>query len=123
MIRLLVKLGAFLDKRFPEKRVVLAKDYDALLSRIEALDIELSEIRKKAELAVSSGEIAVSRLCTLEASAVHKNAVRDLVLVVKDVKEEFTSLKASLGMTAHAAGADLSHMLNGEYLPEDHTNG
>lgn len=95
MIRLLVKLGVWLDSRFPAKVVVLESDYRELKSRLESLEKALVLVKQE---------------------AVHKEAVKDLVLVVKAVKDDFQSLKTSLGMTAQPVNPELTALLNGEYL-------
>ena len=74
MIRLLVRLGAFLDKRFPEKVVVARADYEALIVRIK----------------------------DLESSAAHVGAVKQVVLEMQKLKDEIASFKTSLGMNRTA---------------------
>lgn len=95
MIRLLVKLGQWLDARFPAKVVVLESDYKELRERMSGLESQIISLRKE---------------------AVHKDAVKDLVLVVKSVKEDFQSLKTSLGFSAQLVNPELTAVLNGEYL-------
>lgn len=94
MIRTIVRLGAWLDTRFPEKVVIKISDYKALLENICVLEMRLSAIEK---------------------ASVHKDAVKDLVLVVKSVKDDFQSLKTSLGFSRQA-NPELNAVLNGEYL-------
>ena len=115
MIRLLKKLVLWLESRFPEKVVVLAEDYTVLKARIFALDAEINHLREELKIASSSIEVAVSRLGVVESSAVHKDAVKDLVLATQAIKDEFTSLKASLGMNK-VINSDIQAMLNGEPL-------
>jgi hypothetical protein len=74
MIRLLVKLGAFLDKRFPEKVVVARADYEAITARLAAL----------------------------ESKAVHVDAVKVVIGEVEKLKDEVASFKTSLGMNRTA---------------------
>jgi hypothetical protein len=120
MIRFLVKLANALDKRFPEKRVVTAKDYDGLLAKVSALETELSEARDTANIARNGVDVAASRIGVLETSAVHKEAVRTLIVEVKKLQDEYASLKTSLGFTRSAqTPPELSAMLNGEYLGEN----
>lgn len=95
MIRLLVKLGVWLDARFPAKVVIKEIDYIALQERMTILE---------------------SQIVALRHDAVHKDAVKDLVLVVKAVKDDFQSLKTSLGMSAQPVNPELTALLNGEYL-------
>lgn len=97
MIRLLVKLGQWLDSRFPAKVVVTATDYANISIRLEALE---------------------SRIRQVTQDAVHKDAVKDLVLVVKAVKDDFQSLKTSLGFNRQV-NPELNAVLNGEYLTPD----
>jgi hypothetical protein len=94
VFRLLIKLGRWLDKRFPEKVVLTRAEIDALILRITAV----------------------------EQNAVHKGAVSDLVLIVKQVKDEFASLKTSLGMN-RVGNDDIEAMLNGTPITGDTTNG
>jgi hypothetical protein len=70
MIRLLVKLGVWLDKRFPEKVVVTAAEYQALLVRMR----------------------------TVEEHSAHIDAVKVVISEVKKLKDEYASLKTSLGI-------------------------
>ena len=70
MIRLLVRLGVWLDKRFPEKVVVGVGEYASLLARIS----------------------------TLESHSAHVDAVKVIVSEVKKLKDELASLKTSLGI-------------------------
>lgn len=70
MVRSLVKLGAWLDKRFPEKVVVGVTEYQALLARTS----------------------------NLEKCSAHIEAVKLIASEVKKVKDEVASLKTSLGM-------------------------
>jgi hypothetical protein len=74
MIRLLVKLGVWLDKRFPERVVVAVAEYQALLARIG----------------------------TLEAHSAHVDAVKVVVNEVKKLKDEVASFKTSLGINGMA---------------------
>jgi hypothetical protein len=86
MIRLLVKLGQWLEKRFPEKLEVSKVDYDTLIQRIS----------------------------NLESTAVHKNAVQDVIKVVAQVKNDVASLKTSLGFAGQAESSKIEAFLSGE---------
>ena len=95
MLKLIIKLGKYLERRFPERVVVTRSDYDALLLRLSAV----------------------------EKSAVHVEAVRDVVKAVKALKDDHDSFKASMGFTPQK-GRILEAMLNGEIISgEDNTNG
>jgi hypothetical protein len=74
MIRLLVKLGVWLDKRFPEKIVITYVQYQALLDRTS----------------------------TLEKQSAHIGAVKQVVLEMQKLKDEVASFKTSLGMNRTA---------------------
>lgn len=89
MIKLLIKLGKWLETRFPEKHVVTPAEYVALLERV----------------------------ANLEANSVHKDAVKDLVLVVKAVKDEFQTVKTGLGLNSPKA-SELMAMLNGHPISQ-----
>jgi len=119
VIRLLVRLGKWLDARFPAKLTVTMADYLGLVKSLERLEVEQSmHIEKLDELKLNYNA-AVDRIAHLEASAVHKGAVNDLLAHVKAQKDELNSLKASLGWNVSAQKADeLRAVLNGE--PIDH---
>lgn len=108
MIRLLVRLGTWLDARFPEKVTVTAANY-------EALNTELSLVRSELKDNQLSLIKALERLSVVEQYAVHKNAVVELINTVKDVKLEYASLKASMGFTP-LKDAEIQAMLNGEAI-------
>lgn len=97
VIRLLVKLGAWLDSRFPARVVVKESDYRALNQRIEALEAKLQDVQK---------------------AAVHKDAVRDVIEVVKTLKADLQSFKVSLGLNRMTSPEDVLATLNGESLNE-----
>jgi hypothetical protein len=91
-----------LDKRFPEKVVVLAADYAALHIKLNALDEELSIIRGAADDAKKGIEILVSRIGSLESKSAHVEVVRTLLAEVKKLQDEYSSLKTSLGLNRAA---------------------
>lgn len=97
MIRLLVRFGSWLDQRFPERVEVRKADYVALLARLEALDARLAEVQR---------------------SAVHKDAVRDVVLALQKHVDEFASFKVAMGYgkPIDTGNQDLNAVLNGEFL-------
>lgn len=109
MIRLLVKLGRWLDSRFPAKVIVTVESY-------EQMQTELSMLRGQLNDTTLSLNKALERLSVVEQNAVHKAAVSDLVSVVKVLKDDYTSFKASMGFKTGAASAEIEAMLNGEIL-------
>lgn len=98
MIRLLVHLGTWLDKRFPEKRVVSLQDWESL---------------QGCKALIPQVETLVSRLSVVESAAVHKDAVQTLIVHVQQLKDEVASLKAGLGMN-RIGDSQIRAMLNGE---------
>ncbi len=108
MIRILVKLGKWLDSRFPAKVVVTEESY-------EQMQTELSMLRGTLSDTTLSLNKALERLSVVESNAVHKEAVKDLVEVVKAVKLEYASLKASMGFTP-VRNEEIQAMLNGEQI-------
>jgi hypothetical protein len=104
---MLAKLGQFLLTRFPEKVQVTSADYaelkaDILRCKEQALQID----------------VLIQRLSVVESNAVHKQAVQDLIVVVKSLKDEYISLKASLGM-ARITDTDIQALLNGNPIQGD----
>ena len=98
MIRLIVRFGSWLDRRFPEKVVVKANDYFELQGRVAGHDAELSVLRSDVNDAKNGIEILTSRIGSVESKAVHVEAVRTLVAEVKKLQDEYSSLKTSLGI-------------------------
>jgi hypothetical protein len=84
--------------------------YADLAKRIDA---ELSLLRDDVKVHEEGIAAVVDRVARVEASAVHKGAVADLVEVVRDAKAEFETLKSRMGFTTPEA-ADLSAVFNGE---------
>jgi hypothetical protein len=80
MIRWLVKLGSWLDKRFPEQLSVSVLDYQALLVKMR----------------------------TLESSSAHVNAVKQVVLEMQKLKDEVASFKTSLGINGSAQSSPIA---------------
>lgn len=117
MIRLIVRLGKWLDARFPAKVVVTRADYEGLGAQISRLEVELSMLTDRVGTSEASHAATIDRVAHLEASAVHKGAVSDLVQHVKEQKDELTAIKANLGWQPNSAKAsELSAMLNGEMI-------
>lgn len=110
MIRLMISLGKWLESRFPAKVQVLEADYLDLKKDIQLCKALLPQI-----------DVLVSRLSVVEKNAVHKDAVSDLINAVKLLKDEYVSLKASLGMS-RINDASIRAMLNGEPIG-DQDNG
>jgi len=83
MFRLLIKLGKWLDKRWPEQVTVSVSDYNALQAKLGALEAKLEEVQR---------------------SAVHKEAVQVVIAALQQVKDDLQSFKVSLGMNRMASG-------------------
>jgi hypothetical protein len=107
MIQLIVRLGKWLETRFPEKVVVTLEKYGRL-------EYDIANCVEKS----TQIDLILTRLSVVETNAVHKAAVQDLITAVKDLKNEYVSLKASLGM-ARIGDSDIKAMLNGEYIDPD----
>ena len=116
MVRLLVRLGQWLDSRFPAKVTVTLKEYQALQSCQEQLQAEVSMLRSQLNDNSLSLNKVLDRLSVVESSAVHKGAVSDLVEVVKTLKDDYVSYKVSQGFTPKTVNSDLQAMLNGEFV-------
>lgn len=110
MIRRLKALVSWLESRFPEKVVVTAEHYRALSQDLDQAGREIT---------TWIGEVSAvkARVAVVEASAVHKEAVQDLITIVKALKDDVTALKANLGWGKTAEVADLVRAtLNGEEI-------
>ena len=116
MIRLLVKLGAWLDTRFPEKVVITRDLYDEVRVQVYHLAARIAAVDSKLQRVETSLEAANSRLFKVENSAVHKGAVSDVVIAVQALKADVVSLKANLGMNRVLADKELQIMLSGEEI-------
>jgi hypothetical protein len=108
---MLAKLGQFLMTRFPEKVTVTTTELLTMRAQIDVASSCLSEHQKHID-------VILQRLSIVEANAVHKDAVQDLITVVKSLKDEYVSLKASLGMS-RIGDADIRAMLSGEPIQGD----
>jgi prefoldin subunit 5 len=117
MIQMLIKLGKFLEQRFPKKVLLVEADYNALRAKVEGLDAELQLLRADLKESVNSVEVAVSRIGAVETAAVHKEAVKTVISEIQKVKDEFASLKTSLGFSRQPP-PEISMMLNGEPIGE-----
>lgn len=108
MIQLIVKLGKWLESRFPPKLLVLESDYRELKSRVD----ELADCNKNIS-------ILITRMSAIEQSAAHTDAVKIIIAEMVKLKEEFTTLKTGLGLS-RIQDADVQAMLNGmPVTPED----
>ena len=112
MIRMLVKLGHWLETRFPEKVTLALSDYEGLKNKLSGQDAELGLLRAKLDMLEANIEPIVSRLSVVEVNAVHKGAVQDVLTAVDALKNEYVSLKASLGM-AVIQDKGIKALLNG----------
>ena len=92
MQKLLIRLGKWLESR--QQIVVTPQEYQTLLQRVS----------------------------TLEQSAVHKDAVKTLVLAVKEIKDEFATVKAGLGVSTVRTDI-VQAMLNGHAISQGDDNG
>ena len=61
-------------------------------------------------------EAVLKRLSVVETSAVHKDAVKDLVLAVKAYKDELAAMKVGLGLS-RIGDPEIKAMLNGIPIP------
>jgi len=116
VIRLLVKLGKWLESRFPAKVIVLESDYQDLKSRLIALEQQLEAHASVAQLAEQNVTAVVDRIGKIEAAAVHKGAVGDLVKVVSELKADLASFKTSIGFRTQVGNSELQAMLNEESI-------
>jgi prefoldin subunit 5 len=121
LIQLLIKLGKFLEQRFPKKVLLVEADYRALQGKVEGLDAEVAMLRSDLKDCSNAVEIAASRLGTVETAAVHKDAVKSVISELQKIKDEFASLKTSLGFSRQVP-PEISMMLNGEPMG-DQSNG
>jgi hypothetical protein len=80
MIRLLVKLGVWLDKRFPEQMAVKKEDFILLLTRMRHI----------------------------EETSAHVDALKQVVLEMKKLQDEYASLKTSLGINGSARSSPVA---------------
>lgn len=107
MIRLLVKLGVWLDRRFPVKVIVTETQYQQLHTEVSMLRSELKDM-------TDSLNKSLERLSVIELSAVHKEPVQLVIAELEKLKADYTSFKASMGFTpAHDV---ISALFNGESI-------
>lgn len=113
MIQLLIRLGKWLEQRFPKQVAVLETDYKALLVRLSDIETKSKDVA-----------LLEARLSFVEKSAVHLEPVKLLAEEMSKMKAELVSLRAGLGITASATSPEaLETMLNGEYIKQGDHNG
>lgn len=111
MIHLIVRLGKWLENRFPAKLIVTEEKY-------LALHAELSIIRDTLTDTQLSLNKALERLSVVEQNSVHKEAVQVAIKELDTLKTDYISFKASMGFRPITAEkqAEISAMLNGEAI-------
>ena len=110
MIKRLKALVLWLESRFPEKVTVTAEAHALLRGDLD---------RAEREISTWIGEFAAvkARLTAVETAAVHKEAVQDLIAVVKALKDDVNALKTNLGWSNLGAKTEeIKAMLNGEVI-------
>lgn len=107
MIKSIVRLGKWLETRFPEKVVVTTTDYMALATQLAVIGSQLKDI----DLSLNT---ALERLSVVETSAVHKEPVKLLVEEVDRLSKDYKSFKASMGFTPSVSNAEIQALINGE---------
>lgn len=90
MIRWVVKIGRWLDRRFPEKVVVTKADFDALLDDIAGLCAERAKVERVEEL--------LKRVEFLEKNTVHVEAVKEFAKILQGCKDEIEKIKLTFGL-------------------------
>lgn len=98
--RFLIWLAAWMETRFPEKVQVKTTDYSAMVEKLEQTHLTVANL--------------VSRMFSLEKTAVHTDAVKDLIVVVKLLKEEIQAMKFGIGMADTIKPEQVLANLNGE---------
>lgn len=110
MIKRLKAFVLWLESRFPEKVVVTAE-------HIARLEFSMADALRGMEGANAALGDHEQRLGKVESSAVHKDAVQDLITIVKALKDEVTAMKVNMGWNVKAAQQEeISAMLNGEVI-------
>lgn len=109
MIRLIVKMGRWLDSRFPAKVVVTEAQF-------AALNEELSTLRAQVNDQGLSLNKTLERMSVVEGNAVHKEPVALAIQELDKLKQDYTSFKASMGFSNKALSPKIQAMLNGEVL-------
>jgi len=113
MIQMLIKLGKWLENRFPKQVVVLEQDYYQLKLDVQNLRIRLDQYSN-----------LIDKVAVIETNAVHKEPVKLLVEEMAKMKAELVSLRAGLGITATASSPEaMEAMLNGVMLGKGDNNG
>lgn len=109
MIRLIVKMGQWLDSRFPAKVVVTEAQF-------AALNEEISTLRSRLNDNSLSLNIVLERLSVLELNSVHKEPVALAIQELDKLKQDYTSFKASMGFANKALSPEIQALLNGELI-------
>lgn len=109
MIRLIVKMGKWLDSRFPAKVVVTEAQFVALNEEIKVLRDTVTD----AQLSLNK---ALERLSVVEGNAVHKEPVALAIQELDKLKQDYTSFKASMGFANKALSPEIQALLNGELI-------
>lgn len=122
MIRAIVKLGQWLDSRFPAKVIVTADSFLELQRKQVDFASSVVRLHNYVDSLVEKMNTLENRMRVVESNAVHKGAVQDLVTITTQLKDDYTSFKASMGFVAKEARPELTAMLNGEYLPGEQSN-
>jgi hypothetical protein len=118
IVQSIVKLGKWLETRFPEKLVVKAEEYLNLKHDLLLAKDELSALRHEVATSLHEVSLMAQRVAAIESTAVHKGAVQDLVAIVKAVKDELQTLKTNIGF-ANPELARIEAHFNGEPVQEE----
>lgn len=109
MIQALIKLGKWLENRFPKQVVVTEQSYQQLKQRLDLLET--------VGTGISTLEV---RIATIESNAVHKEPVKLLVEEMAKMKAELASLRTGLGITTSASSPEaMETMLNGSFISQE----
>jgi hypothetical protein len=114
MIQLIVKLGKWLETRFPTKIVVTTAEHLTLKAQIDVAVKILPDLEKQIDM-------INQRLSVVETSAAHTEAVKVLINEIARLKEDFITIKTGLGLS-RIQDADVHAMLNGIPLTPEEPN-
>ncbi len=90
MVKMIIRFARWLETRFPEKMVVTPQEYQTLLQRV----------------------------LFLETNSTHKDATKAVVLKMKDLQDEFATIKTGLGLN-NPKNMELMAMLNGQPISQE----
>jgi predicted nuclease with TOPRIM domain len=101
---------------------VKTEDFICLQTKASQIDSEISELRNDLTDVKGYAQASTDRISKLEANAAHVGALRDIVAEVAKLKNEVSSLKASLGMNriAHVSPGPAAYL---DDTPLEETNG